>query len=396
MHTLQSAQEATRRMRKDLFVQEIETQMTDQRVRIVRPASDTGYNRARELVLKYGWNSTCFQIVNPGIEYWFGDDGDSVVGYVTSGRSRVVAGAPVCSKDSLPGVVAAFERDAAASDLGVCYFMAEARLESVFSDSKDHARVLLGAQPVWHPKNWPEIMASRSSLRAQFNRARNKGVTICEWSVEKATNNPQLRECLEAWLRSKGLPPLHFVIEPETLERLDNRRIFVAEHKSNVAAFLVLSPIPGRNGWLTEQFPHDPSARNGTVELMMDAAIRVLGDEGFDYVTLGLSPLSKRAKIEPFDNPVWLRILLAWMRKHGQRFYNFDGLDAFKSKMTPELWEPVFAISNEPTFSGSTLYSIALAFTDNAPFRVIGGGLRRAVKTELLTFGRKLKKSLSG
>ena len=51
------------------------------------------FSGARELVLKHGWNTTCFQIVNPGIEYWFGGDGESVVGYVTSGKSGVVAGA---------------------------------------------------------------------------------------------------------------------------------------------------------------------------------------------------------------------------------------------------------------------------------------------------------------
>jgi len=340
------------------------------------------YQRARELVNKYGWNTTCFQIVNPGIEYWFGSDGESVVGYVTSERSRVVAGAPVCSEERLPSVVDDFERDTRTKGLGVCYFGAEARLEGVLRDSKEHARVLLGAQPVWHPSNWPQIMAGRASLRAQFNRARNKGVTITEWSVERATNDPQLHECLKAWFTLKGMPPLHFVIEPETLGRLENRRVFVAEHDSQVTAFLVLSPIPTRRGWLTEQFPHRPGSPNGTVELMMDVAIRQLCDEGDEYVTLGLAPLSKRAKIKPFDNPVWLRILLAWMRKHGQRFYNFDGLDAFKAKMTPEFWEPVFAISNERQFSGKTLYAIASAFTENHPYRALALGLWKAIVSE--------------
>ena len=237
------------------------------------------FSRARELVLKHGWNSTCFQIINPGIDHWFGDDGESVVGYVTSGKSRVVVGAPVCREESLPGIIQAFECDAAAANQGVCYFMAEARLESVLRDSKDHAKVLLGAQPIWNPSHWPVVIAGHKSLRAQFNRARNKGVVIREWTIEEANNNDRLRQCLEAWLQSKGLPPLHFVVEPETLERLENRRIFVAEHASEVAAFLVLSPIPGRNGWLTEQFPHHPNAPNGTVELMMDSAIRRLADE---------------------------------------------------------------------------------------------------------------------
>lgn len=340
------------------------------------------FERARELVMRYGWNTTCFQIVNPGLEYWFGADARSVVGYVSTGKVRVVAGAPVCRLTDLATVAADFETDSAKAGETVCYFGAEARLESVYHSSTDHAKVLLGAQPVWHPNSWKDVIARRSSLRAQLNRARNKGVVIREWTRDEAHNNSKLRRCLDAWFTLKGLPPLHFVIEPETLERLENRRIFVAERNDDVEAFLILSPIPERNGWLTEQFPHHPKAPNGTVELMMDTAIRKLADEGFDYVTLGLSPLSKRAKIEPFDNPAWLRFMLAWFRKHGQRFYNFDGLDAFKSKMTPDYWEPVFAISNEPTFSGRTLYAIGVAFSENKPFRVAAIGLGKAVKAE--------------
>jgi len=347
-----------------------------------------GFERARELVMRYGWNTTCFQIVNPGIEYWFGTERESVVGFNSSGDVRVVVGAPVCNLEDLPSVAQEFENDAAKLKQTVCYFGAEARLESVYRNSDDHAFVLLGAQPVWHPARWAEIVSANKSIRAQLNRARNKGVVINEWPVEKARNNSDLHECLHSWLRSKGLPPLHFVIEPETLDRLENRRVFVAERNGTVEAFLVLSPIPERNGWLTEQFPHRPGAPNGTVELMMDSAFRKLAEDGFDYITLGLSPLSKRAKIEPFDNPIWLRVLLAWMRKHGQRFYNFDGLDRFKSKLCPEYWEPIFAISNEKQFSGKTLYAIALAFTENHPFRVLGIGLKKAVQAEVGNFFR--------
>jgi phosphatidylglycerol lysyltransferase len=347
-----------------------------------------GFERARDLVMRYGWNTTCFQIVNPGIEYWFGDEGRSVVGYVTSGKVRVVAGAPVATLDDLLIVSKNFEQDAADNGESVCYFGAEARLESVYHNSDDHAFVLLGAQPVWRPSEWADIVSKNSSIRAQLNRARNKGVVIHEWPVEKARNNPELYECLQLWLKSKGLPPLHFVIEPETLDRLENRRIFAASKDERVQAFLVLSPIPERNGWLTEQFPHRPGAPNGTVELMMSEAIRVLAKDGCDYITLGLSPLSKRAKIEPFDNPLWLRFLLGWMRKHGQRFYNFDGLDRFKSKLCPEYWEPIFAISNEREFSGKTLYAIAKAFTENHPYKVVFQGLGKAVAAEAGNFRR--------
>ena len=72
------------------------------------------------------------------------------------------------------------------------------------------------------------------------------------------------------------------------------------------------------------------------------------------------------------------------MRKHGQRFYNFDGLDRFKSKLMPEYWEPVFAISNESEFSRKTLWAIANAFTENRPLTVFGKGLAKAVAAEVV------------
>jgi phosphatidylglycerol lysyltransferase len=338
--------------------------------------------RARELVLTYGWNSTSFQIVNPGISRWFSDRTDAVVGYVSAAGVRVVAGAPVCSKERLPEIVEEFESAAAREGEQVCYFCAERRLESTINGSPTHSKFLLGAQPVWEPHIWPNIINTNKSLRAQINRARNKGVTVCEWPVEKATGSERLSECLHAWLGSKGLPPLHFMVESETLKRLEHRRVFVAECKGNVVGFVTLSPVVRRKGWLFEQFPHRPKAPNGTVELMIDAAMRSLAGDGCQYATLGLSPLSRRAEVLPFDNPLWLRVFLTWLRKHGQRFYNFDGLDAFKTKLRPQRWEPVFAVTNEPRVSFRTLYAIASAFSGNAPFRLFFGGLAKAAATE--------------
>ncbi len=341
--------------------------------------------RARELVLAHGWNSTSFQIVNPGIKHWFAAAGDAVIGYVTAAGLRVVVGAPACERERLREVAVEFESSARSENQRVCYFCAEARLESVFVRSRTHSKFLLGAQPTWDPKQWPATVAGHRSFRAQLNRARNKGVTVTEWPLERSREHPALQKCLDDWLASKGLPPLHFMVESDTLSRLEGRRVFAAERGDVVVGFVVLSPVSQRNGWLFEQFPHRPGAPNGTVELMIDAAMRQIALEGFDYATLGLSPLSTRAKVDPFDNPLWLRMLLAWFRQHGKRFYNFDGLDSFKAKLHPQNWEPVFALCNEPRVSFRTLYAIAAAFSGNSTSRMVFGGLGRAVATEFRT-----------
>ncbi|MGE3465956.1 MAG: phosphatidylglycerol lysyltransferase domain-containing protein [Pyrinomonadaceae bacterium] len=107
-----------------------------------------------------------------------------------------------------------------------------------------------------------------------------------------------------------------------------------------------------------------------------------LADDGYEYATLGLSPLSNRSEVEPFHSPLWRRLALGWVLKHVQRFYNFDGLDFFKAKLKPDQWEPVFAISNEPRVSFKTLDAIGGAFSGNATTRMVARGLGRAVATE--------------
>ncbi|MEP6904078.1 MAG: DUF2156 domain-containing protein [Actinomycetota bacterium] len=372
---------------KALFLQDFEVQ-TVEKISLLE--------HTRELVLAHGWNTTSYQILNPGIKRWFSAANDAVVGFESACGMRVVAGAPVCVGERLNDVVAEFENEATQSKESVCYFAAEARLESVYKNTPNHAKILLGAQPVWQPKNWAAIVAAHKSLRAQINRARNKGVKVAEWATDRAYQNPVLIECLKEWLAAKGLPPLHFLVEPDTLSRLFDRRVFVAECDGAIAGFVLLSPVSTRNGWLFEQFIHRPGAPNGTVELMIDTAMRALAEDGSDYATLGLSPLSVRAKVEPFDNPLWLRVLLAWLRKHAQRFYNFDGLDAFKAKLQPENWEPVFAIYNKPRISLRMLYAIASVFSGNKPVRLILGGLWRAVLTEIKWLRQKNDKKFLG
>src|SRR5690348_8334647 len=85
--------------------------------------------RTRALVLAHGWNATSYQLLNPGMEHWFSREGDAVIGFVSHARTRVVAGAPVCSVERLPDVVAEFGASAKAAGQHVCYFGAESRME---------------------------------------------------------------------------------------------------------------------------------------------------------------------------------------------------------------------------------------------------------------------------
>jgi len=337
--------------------------------------------RARELVLAHGRNATCYQILNPGFHRWFAPEGDGVVAYVPHAGVRVVGGEPVCPPERLADVVDAFERDAARRRRRVCYFGAEEPLAEALRARGPCDRLVLGAQPVWRPESLVATFYGKASLRAQVNRARNKGVRSRHWPSDQAAGNPGLGRCLGDWLATRGLPPMHFLVEPETLERLEDRRVFVAERHGVPVAFLVASPVPARRGWLIEQIVRgmegDRRAPNGATELLLHAAALELAAGDARFVTLGLAPLSRRA--DPADShPPWLiRRLLGRVRTWGRLFYDFEGLEAFKAKFVPDSWEPIYAIAGERRIGLRTLYAIAGAFGGGSPVTFLGRAVLR-------------------
>jgi len=347
---------------------------------------------ARELVMTHGWNTTAYQILNPGFQYWSAPEPPAVVAYTQRRNVLLVAGAPVCALEALPRIVAAFERFADEQGCRVCYVCAADRLHDLISDSRQHSTIVIGAQPVWNPQTWAALVLSRRSLRAQLARARNKGVTVEAMSSAEGRDDPELDRVLNEWLNARGLPPLHFLVEPRPLRgAVADRVLLVARRAGSVVAYLVASPVTARNGYLIEQVARSPRAPNGSSELLIDAAMRGFAALGKTYATLGLVALSSQAFNASAINPWWLRIMMTFARAHATRFYNFRGLERFRTKMAPGHWETIYAISNERSFSLRTLYAMGGAFSGISPWRALGLGIARAVCQE----ARRLRQRLN-
>ena len=234
---------------------------------ISAPELAVGHPSARELVMTYGWNTTAYQILNPGLQHWFAPDLPAVVAYIRRHNVMLVAGAPVCAADALQSVIGSFERFAGQQECRVCYVGAADRMRDLVAGSCEHSTIVIGAQPMWNPQDWTAVIESRRSLRAQLTRARNKDVTIEARSFTEAGASPELDRVLDEWLGSRGLPPLHFMVEPRTLHGVvADRVLLVARRAGSAVAFLVASPVAARNGYLIEQVARSPDAPNGSSE----------------------------------------------------------------------------------------------------------------------------------
>lgn len=347
-------------------------------------------SRARQIVVEFGWNSTSYQILNPGIKLWFASGSRAVVGYTRRSGMLVAAGAPVCSADSLASVCDEFEAFARQQKHAVCYVCAEDRIRTALARTGRHTSIALGAQPVWNPHSWPSLIQERSSLRAQLHRAANKGVVVEPVTAAYAAADEEIHSILRQWIAARHLPPLHFLVEPNVLGGvLTDRIVLAARQQARPVAFLVASPIRAKAGYLVELLARSPHAPNGSSELLIDSAMRHFAAEGCRYATLGLVALAHAAGQDIQKNPAWLRTLMYFARAHANRFYNFRGLEHFRLKMHPDRWETVYVVSNERRFSARTLYAAGAAFSGISPLIAIAIGLRKAAAAEFRTVFRR-------
>lgn len=343
--------------------------------------------------MEHGCNATAYQILNPGISHWFNARGDAVVGYVGRGGWLLAAGEPICPPGNLPEAVAGFEAFARGRNRSVCYVCAAEPMRQLLGGSPAHSVVTIGAQPVWNPAEWTQIVRSRRSLRAQLSRSANKGVCIespAPADVVHGVENAEIRRTLLEWLQSRRLPPMHFLVEPEVLSGMvEDRLLFLARRENRIVAFLVASPVAARNGFLIEELARSPRAPNGTSELLIDAAMNRFAEAGSTYATMGLVALAEGTT---GGNPRWLRGLMYVARAHANRFYNFRGLERFRAKMHPAAWERLYAISNERRFSPQALYAVGGAFSGISPVRAIGLAVLKGAREELRTLRRLVNK----
>lgn len=305
--------------------------------------NDAAQRRVLALLRRFGHNTTSFQVLEPGLSYWFdeaesaGDSGESdgdrgCVAYADVGGAYVAAGAPITAHERESEVAQRFMAFARQRGKRVRFFAVE---RACIADA-GLALLHMGEQPVWRPDAWAEILRKKRSLREQLRRARAKGVSVRRaGDAELADENSRLRCELDAliaeWRDSRAMAPMAFVVQIDIYTYLAERRVFAAERDGALVGLLAAVPLYARNGWFFEDVLRHPHAPNGTMELLFDHAMRQAHEDGIDHVTYGLAPLANT------PSPV-----MAAIRDHTRWLYHFDGLRAFKAKLMPDSWHPVY------------------------------------------------------
>lgn len=347
--------------------------------------------RLLAIIKRFGSHPTAFQALEDGLQHWvYCADGETeprgVVAYVRSGRYRIVAGMPIVGRPDYSSLITAFLTDTQDAGARTLFFSADEVLQASLDGAPqclDRDWLSIGLQPEWDPTRYHTDGPERRSLRAQIARAGRKGVGAEEVDAALlAASGTELRSqvdtVISAWLGSRRMGVMRFLVDLQPFHHASERRYWVAQRGGRVVAFLAAVPVYTRRGWFIEDMIRLPDAPNGTMELLIDRALRDLGAEGCRYATLGLSPLAG-IDAGPGRHP-WLRRTLSWCYAHLGGFYHFQGLYRFKARFHPDRWVPQYLVSVGGRISIFSFRAVLRAFSGVGFLRFGLATLRRMVR----------------
>lgn len=179
--------------------------------------------------------------------------------------------------------------------------------------------------------------SERRSLRYIHRRLERDG---CIFEVLPASGLPELlpelRRISDGWLQEKNTREKGFSLGQFDEGYLRNFPVAVVRQQGKIVAFANLWTGADQQELSLDLMRFGPQAPRGVMEYLFVSLMLWGKDQGYQSFDLGMAPLSGLEN-RPFA-PLWQRIGAVVFR-HGEHFYNFEGLREYKQKFNP-IWEP--------------------------------------------------------
>jgi phosphatidylglycerol lysyltransferase len=209
--------------------------------------------------------------------------------------------------------------------------------------------------------------SARAALRQAVNRGDREGLTLEVLEPAAVQSNlAELRGISDAWLAEHRAAEKGFSLGAFAEPYVRRMPVAVVRRHGGMIAFATLLATDRKAEVSIDLMRHLPGAPNGTMDFLFTRLLLHFQAQGFQRFGLGMAPLSGMAA-HPLA-PGWHRagrLLFA----HGENFYNFQGLRAFKEKFAPE-WEARYLAAPGGIAPVLVLADVAA---------LIGGGIRGVI-----------------
>lgn len=184
--------------------------------------------------------------------------------------------------------------------------------------------------------------SARKDLRRTVKKSTEAGLRF-EIVAQSATSQllPELKRVSDAWLGEKSSAEKGFSLgffDEDYLRRCDLALVYQGEQ---IIAFANLWKGANLQELSIDLMRYLPTAPPSTMEYLFVQLLLWGHAQGYAWFNLGMAPLSGVAPHRL--GPLWNRVS-SLIYRHGEHFYNFQGLRSYKNKFDPE-WFPKYLAS---------------------------------------------------
>ncbi|MFN3832499.1 MAG: phosphatidylglycerol lysyltransferase domain-containing protein [Allorhizobium sp.] len=293
----------------------------------------------------------------------FSECGQGFIMYARRGRSLVALFDPVGPRHLWAPLVERFIAEARRSRSRPVFYQVSADFLPLAVDMRLQA-LKLGEQAVVNLEKFTLAGGDWLKLRRSINRAERDGLLF---ELVPAEAVPAILDELAAvsdtWLSAHMAGEKGFSLGTFDRSYVAAGPVAVIRVEGRITAFASLMTVSSSGDAFIDLMRHVPGVHRGMMDLLFVKIMESLKGQGFRTLNLGMAPLAglcshRRA-------PAWNH-LARQIFEHGERFYNFRGVRAFKEKFDPD-WQPRYLAVAGQGLPVLSLIDVTL---------LIGGGLK--------------------
>jgi phosphatidylglycerol lysyltransferase len=285
--------------------------------------------------------------------------------YGVQGRTWVALGDPVCAPDRIPEFIRLFlER---CDDFGGTPVFHEVRKENMhcYADF-GMSLIKVGEEAKVDLRQFSLDGPQASRLRQAYRRLEKEKASFRVLTPEEAAARMgELEAVSNDWLQGRPAEK-GFSLGFFDRSYLAHFLIAVIEREGRIVAFANIWEGAGREELSVDLMRYHRDAPKGIMEPLFVHMLMWGKEQGYANFSLGVAPMSGFE--ESPVAPLWMKIGI-FLYEHGEPFYNFQGLRAFKEKFDP-VWTPRYLASPGRLKLPRTLADIAA---------LVAGGYRRVL-----------------
>ncbi len=305
--------------------------------------------------------------------YFFSKSGQSFLAYKTTGRTAIILGDPSGKVGEYSQLVADFNRFVTLNGWNVAIIGSTSISRTIFQDEGLN-ELFIGNEAVIPISNFVNQTLRSKHFRYVYNRAKKEGLSVEHWETISDSQMVALKHISDKWLSHGGRKEYTFFMGYFDPSYIRAGGVMVLKREDEAIAYISILPSFLDNEMSIDHFRSIPGASSIGMHFLLAELITRLHALNKTSLNIGFAPLSG---IELQDNqPILEGRLLALVKKFGNRYYSFKGIEQFKGKSDP-IWHPRYLY-----YSGGRVAALATTVRDIE--RASRRGVERYKKTKLV------------